>query len=222
MSQIIDNIFSEVCLDSRIPDGIFKLDENDHMSALRDHLIKAGGLTTEDAVSITNRMVEGKFPERQAYRKEDGILVTWPSPKHKADSMRENPGKYTDQNPSPKPEVPDEPEPKADKTSLDRPTSGKPPAPVMPEPSTVKQDNLELTIEPSHGEDKPFTPPTPPTPPISFPKTDAEREAEKAVVSQIIQGGDTIIPHNDPTLGGFRESALNIVKLLPEVWEVWE
>lgn len=212
MSKIIDNIFSDVCLDSRIHDGIFRLDENEHMNALREYLIEEGGLTTEDAISITNGMLEGKYPDRQAYRKEDGILVTWPSPKHKANAMKENPGKYTDENP--KKEEPEEPK----EPSLRKPISSPTPSShkLSSEPSSITQNGINFSIEPMHGDAKPLTPPSPPEPPVSFPKTPDEKAAEKVVVQQIIQGDDQMIPHHDPTLEeNLKKSILDIINLIP-------
>lgn len=196
MSRIIDHIFSEVCLDSRIPDGIFRLDEHEHINALRDTLIHKGGLTNEDAIAVTNKMVEGKYPDRQAYRKEDGILVTWPSPKHMANAMKENPGKYTDQNPFPKDEP--EPEPKRDVSSLK--DSPSPTVPTEPEPKSVNQGGLNLSIEPANTDKKEELPPVPPSPAVSYPITPQRKAAEKVVVQQFIQGDNNKIPHLNPTL----------------------
>jgi hypothetical protein len=67
------------------------------MNALRDYFLKRG-ITKEAAIHVTNRMVEGKFPERQAYNK-DGILVTFPTPKHKANAISR--GTHFEKNPSP-------------------------------------------------------------------------------------------------------------------------
>ncbi len=74
MSTVFDRILAEVCLDNRVSDGIFRMDETEHMNALRDFFVKKG-LAKEEAIHVTNKMVEGKYPDRQAYRKEDGILV---------------------------------------------------------------------------------------------------------------------------------------------------
>jgi outer membrane biosynthesis protein TonB len=182
MSQIIDQIFNEVCLDSRIPDGIFNLEEESHMDALRDHLVK-GGLTLEDATTITNKMVEGKYPERQAYQKDTGITVTWPTPEHKAKAMKENPGKYVEENPNPKSKEP----------PLE-PTPAPKQAPVVkePEPKSVNQGGQILAIEPPRGPE-PEPPPTPPQSPVTSPTTPERRNAEKAVVQQMMATDDTFL-----------------------------
>lgn len=180
MSHIIDTIFSEVCLDERVKDGVFKLDEVEHMNALRDKLIKRG-LTLEDAIQVTNRMLEGKYPERQAYRKEDGILVTWPTPKHKAKAMAENPGKYVDKNPNPSEQKPEEPK------SEPKPVQPQAPS-TTPEPKSVKQGGINLEIEPIKGPEEPDAPPTPPSSPVVHPTTPEQKAAHKAVVQQMMSG----------------------------------
>ena len=97
MSNILDRVFNDVCLDERVSDGIFKMDESAHMDALRDYFVKRG-ITREAAISVTNRMVEGKFPERQAFNR-DGILVTFPTPQHKARAIAR--GTHFEKNPIP-------------------------------------------------------------------------------------------------------------------------
>lgn len=82
MSNIIDRILAEVCLDERIEDGIFDMSNNTHMDVLRENLTDNYGVSLNDAKTVHNKMVEGKYPERQAYNK-DGLLVTFPTPQHK-------------------------------------------------------------------------------------------------------------------------------------------
>lgn len=82
MSNIIDRILAEVCLDERIEDGIFDMSNNTHMDVLRESLTDGYGVSLNDAKTVHNKMVEGKYPERQAYNK-DGLLVTFPTPQHK-------------------------------------------------------------------------------------------------------------------------------------------
>jgi len=82
MSDILDKIFAEVCVDDRIPDGVFDMSNNVHMEVLRETLMDNYQVNINDAKVIHNKMVEGKYPERQAYNK-DGLLVTFPTPQHK-------------------------------------------------------------------------------------------------------------------------------------------
>ena len=83
MSNIIDQILNEVCLDERIPDGIFDMSNSLHMEALLENLTTEHQIPVNDAKAIHNKLIEGKYPERQAYNR-DGLLVTFPTPQHKA------------------------------------------------------------------------------------------------------------------------------------------
>ena len=204
MSNLVDRVFAEVCLDERISDGVFRMEEEEHMNALRDYFVKRG-IPKEAAVNVTNRMVEGKYPDRQAYRKEDGILVTWPSPQHKKKAFQENPGKYIEQNPFPKKEEPQEPEPKEPvKPEKDEPEEEEP----TEEPSgerkannlfdkepAVSQDGKPLEVEPARGDEKPQPTSTPaPAPaPVQQPKTPQVVAAEKEVIKQIMKTDDTTL-----------------------------
>lgn len=198
MSQIVDNILAQVCLDERVKDGIFSMDEEQHMDALRDHLVK-NGLTFEDARSVTNGMMESlNYPDRQAYRREDGIKVTWPSPQHKRKAMQENPGKYVEEEEAQRlglvkdKEPQPEPEPKKDLTP---PPSHEPAGEASPPIAggEVDQAGQKLAIEPLRGSEKPETPPVPPAPPVQPPTTPERKAAEKTVVQQMMQTDDSAI-----------------------------
>ena len=106
--RILNRIFTEVCLDNRITDGIFRMDEQSHIDALRDYFLKKG-ITKEAAIHVTNRMVEGRFPEKQAYNR-DGVLCTFPTPQHKARAIAR--GTHFEKNPVPQVHTPNEEEPK--------------------------------------------------------------------------------------------------------------
>jgi hypothetical protein len=179
MSQAIDHIFAEVCLDERVSDGVFRLEEEQHMNALRDHLCKRG-LTIEDAISVTNRMMEGRFPERQAYNK-DGILVTFPTPKHKAKAIAAKTHFEKNPNPQAPPKEPaPEPTPKSEPVA---------PQSTGPEPKSVNQGGQILSIEPA-GPKPPEPPPEPPISPVNPPNTPEKRAAEKTVVQQMMATDD--------------------------------
>lgn len=200
MSQIIDHIFADVCLDERIPDGIFKLEEEEHISALRDHLIKRG-LALEDAIAVTNKMVEGKYPQRQVYQAKTGILVTFPTPQHKAKAMKENPGKYVDQDPNPKskePTLATTPAPKQE-----------PSVPTEPEPKSVSQGDKILAIEPPRGPEKPEPPPSPPQSPVTPIETPEKKAAEKFVVQQMINSPDSSLSETNLSIDELCKYQLN-------------
>jgi hypothetical protein len=207
MSNIVDRVFAEVCLDERIKDGIFKLEEEEHMNALRDYFVKKG-ITQEAAVHVTNQMVEGRFPERQAYNK-DGILVTFPTPQHKGKAIQR--GTHFEKNPAPQNTTP----PKQEPQGVPVPQKELPPQDVSPkeEPSgdkdlpktddkepeggvvnKVSQGETELEVEPPRGAEKPEPPPVPqsPTPPPA-PRTPERVAAEKEVAKQILATKDTAL-----------------------------
>ena len=207
MSNIVDRVFNEVCLDERITDGVFQLENTDHMDALRDYFIKRG-IAREAAVHVTNRMVEGKYPPRQAFNK-DGILCTFPTPKHKAKAIAR--GTHFEKNPNPKASVSKE-EPKTAPPGS-KPEPGEKPAPEdSGEKSLPKSDNApddegdegekkaptifqgdkELQVEPPRGKESPnLNPPSPTVPPA--PRTPERIAAEKEVVRQIMNTDDTAL-----------------------------
>jgi hypothetical protein len=78
---MIDKILNAICLDERVTDGTFRMDNNEHMDILQEYLEKSG-TTKANSVVYRNKMIEGKFPERQAYNT-NGILVTFPTPEYK-------------------------------------------------------------------------------------------------------------------------------------------
>ncbi len=215
MSRIIDNVFAEVCLDERISDGVFRLEEEEHMNALRDYFVKKG-ITKEAAIHVTNRMVEGKYPDRQAYRAEDGILVTWPSPQHMAKAFKENPGKYVTDNPNPP--KPQDKEPVKEPIKREPPTDKEPDDKEedddeddsLPKSSASKSSLFDkspssdekvggLAVEPDRGDEKPEPVPTAPTPTQS-PRTPERIAAEKEVAMQIMKSDDHALTKLDVNL----------------------
>lgn len=83
--EIIDHLITECSLDNRITDGMFNPLVQEHMNILIEKLLEMNVLH-EDIKEFTNKIVEGKFPERQAYNKE-GFLVTFPTPDYKAQAL---------------------------------------------------------------------------------------------------------------------------------------
>lgn len=170
MSRIIDQVFREVCLDERIPDGIFDMSNNLHMEVLRENLTDQG-IALNDVKSIHNKMLEGKYPERQAYNK-DGLLVTFPTPAHKQRALQRgthfeqdpthgrgpsafgtNPSTVPSQPEKPAPEkpmapTPEKPEPKP------APQQGEPPqnpAPAQPSPQSDQGSSLPASDSPAQA-----------------------------------------------------------------------
>jgi len=237
MSQLIEKILNDVCLDDRIPDGIFQMENENHMDVLRGYFVKRG-LTKESSIDITNRMVEGKYPERQAYRKEDGILVTWPSIKHMANAFKENPGKYTKDNPNPdkdagespkepikrEPPVVDDDDDDDDELTDEEPSSrsggnifgrsnGK----------NIRQGEKELEVEPPRGEEKPEPIPVPtfPTPELAS-RTPERIGAEKEVVKQIFNSSNSNLSSIDFSLTELCRYQLNELCKKADEWGMRE
>lgn len=227
MSRIIESILNDVCLDERISDGIFRMDEEEHMNALRDHLIFKRGLTEEDAIHVTNRMTEGKYPDRQAWRVEDGILVTWPSAQHmaKAFAKPENKGKYTNRDPNPK-KAETVPEPKGppgggvdlppDKTPVsdkeddtkEEPTQDK--SDLFKSDTAPKEDGQELEVEPPRGNETPESQlPAPTTSPVVAPRTPERVAAEKEIAKQIFNSDNTVLSGIDSFISEKCQHELN-------------
>ena len=86
MNKLLNKIISEVSLDERVSDGMFNIEEDAHMEALRDYLTKKG-IDEESVRDFSNKVLEGKYPERQAYNAK-GILVTFPTPEYKQQAIK--------------------------------------------------------------------------------------------------------------------------------------
>jgi hypothetical protein len=133
LSYIIEN----VCLDSRIKDGIFSMENNDHLSILQEYLETTLNLDESSSAEIRNAMVEGKYPERQAYNAA-GLLVTFPTPEYKQRAIargthfEENPKKAAGANVfAPEPQSAEQPQ---------EPTQSSTPEPQQPETPAEKDE----------------------------------------------------------------------------------
>lgn len=82
----ISELLSELCLDKRVKDGIFDIFNNDHMDILREKLAEME-IPSNEIVELANKVIEGKYPERQAYNAK-GILVTFPNAEYKQRAIR--------------------------------------------------------------------------------------------------------------------------------------
>lgn len=82
----VSELLSELCLDRRVDDGIFDIFNNDHMEILREKLSEMG-IPKGEVVELANQVIEGKYPERQAYNSK-GILVTFPNPEYKQRAIK--------------------------------------------------------------------------------------------------------------------------------------
>lgn len=201
-SNIIDRILADVCLDERVSDGIFRIEESAHMEAFRDYLCEHG-FTTNDAIEWSNKILEGKYPERQAYRKEDGLLITWPSPEYKKNAMEKNPGKYVDEKPTqdnqsstkqPLPNdekipqsAPSEPSPEETETDIDKQLKAH-----HLFNTSVDQNGKQLAVEPIGSvKSEPDQVASKPTQEPQVPSTPQQKIATKIMATQIL-GGDNV------------------------------
>lgn len=90
------SIINDICCDSRIKDGVFNLENVDHVFILQEYLENLG-LGIDEIVDKTADLFEaGRFPERQAYNK-DGILVTFPNKEYRDRAV--NKGTHFAENP---------------------------------------------------------------------------------------------------------------------------
>lgn len=83
VTEFIKQILSDICLDERIKDGTFNIQDKTHLGILKEYVTEA--VDGEFAHALLEHLIkvdEGNFPERQAYNK-DGILVTFPDPESK-------------------------------------------------------------------------------------------------------------------------------------------
>jgi hypothetical protein len=82
-NSIVDKILSEVCLDDRVVNGTFDIEDHNHILVLKEYL-ENKNIPEDMVLEFVNLVVEkGKHPERQAYNK-NGLLVTFPTPAYKA------------------------------------------------------------------------------------------------------------------------------------------
>ncbi len=206
-TKLINKILSEVSLDERVKDGIFKLEEEAHMTVLREYLINHG-IEEAAAIEFCNRVLEGKYPERQAYNK-NGILVTFPTPEYKKKAIQA--GTHFEEDPT-----------RGKSNLFQQPSGGKKdkePEPTPP-PKAGSEPKTQLPVsqaQPSDPEAKaggatapqpqttaaPMSTPEPTTPkpaeteptelPPPPPKSQAEKSADKQAIKTMLKGDDYML-----------------------------
>lgn len=208
--RILDKILNEVSLDNRVKDGVFNIEENDHMDALREYLSNRG-LDEESIREFSNRVLEGKYPERQAYNAK-GILVTFPTPEYKANAIKagthfeKDPTKGASnlfqepviKNPTPPPEDTEKPvSPPKEKSS--EPKTNLPvsqAAPPASDDTPAEPVQAQTTAAPQQTPMAPGAPPeaVEPTelPPAPI-KSPAEKEANKNAIKTMLKGDDYML-----------------------------
>lgn len=235
-TKLIDKILNEVSLDERVSDGMFNIEESLHMEALRDYLSKKG--MDEDAVkTFSNRVLEGKYPERQAYNAK-GILVTFPTPEYKAEAIKR--GTHFEKDPTkgqsnlfgdPASKTPnavpvagdaekkspavDKSEPKTNlpvsqASSTPTDTNDTQPAAAQPQ-TTAAPQQTPVSTPAAEPVKEPTDLPLPPA------KSTAEKEADKNAIKTMLKGDDYMldevmefITHNAPHIMETIKKKLNI------------
>jgi hypothetical protein len=90
------SLINDICCDSRIKNGTFDFENQEHVFVLQEYLEKVG-YDVNFVVDKTAKLFEaGRFPDRQAYNK-DGILVTFPSKEYRDRAV--NKGTHFAENP---------------------------------------------------------------------------------------------------------------------------
>jgi hypothetical protein len=208
--RLLEKILSEVSLDERVTNGTFSIEEDDHMEALREYLTKKG-IDEESVREFSNRVLEGKYPERQAYNAK-GILVTFPTPEYKQAAIKR--GTHFEEDPTRKASnIFSEPKPTSPPPAEKKPTAG------SEKPKVEPKTNLPVSqAAPPSAEDTPDSktepvqakttaapqqtptvtpavepakePSTLPPPPLKSP---AEKEADKTAIKSMLKGDDYML-----------------------------
>ena len=84
--EIIHEILLDMSLHPLIEDGMVNFSNKVHLRILEEKLTSFG-MSKKDVSEIIDNVIEGQFPDRQAYNKE-GWLVTFPSPEYKQAAIK--------------------------------------------------------------------------------------------------------------------------------------
>ena len=95
IKQIFLECLEKASTDIAIENGIFDISKQEHIEVLREYLLQSN-LNPHLINFHLNKMVEGKYPERQAYNA-NGILVTFPTPEYKQKAIAR--GTHFEENP---------------------------------------------------------------------------------------------------------------------------
>ena len=209
-NKLLEKIINDVSLDERVSNGMFNIEEDAHMEALREYLFKKG-IDEQSVREFSNRVLEGKYPERQAYNAK-GILVTFPTPEYKLDAIKR--GTHFEKDPTkgmsnlfsnpskskPKPPTAggdtdkEEPAPSQPKTSL--PVSQ---ATTEPTPSGDDSSQEVQPVTTAAPQQTPVSSPTaepvkePTELPLPPPKSPTEKEADKNAIKTMLKGDDYML-----------------------------
>lgn len=95
IKQIFFEALEKASTDNSIENGIFDISKQEHIEVLREYLLESN-IDSKIVNQYLNKMLEGKYPERQAYNL-NGILVTFPTPEYKQKAIQR--GTHFEENP---------------------------------------------------------------------------------------------------------------------------
>lgn len=95
IKQIFLESLKKASTDIAIENGIFDMSKQEHIEVLREYLLQSN-VDVKIITQYLNKMVEGKYPEKQAYNS-NGILVTFPTPEYKQKAIAR--GTHFEENP---------------------------------------------------------------------------------------------------------------------------
>lgn len=95
LKQIFIEALERANADILIESGVLDISKQEHIEIIREHLINLN-IDDNTITYYLNKMVEGRFPERQAYNV-NGILVTFPTPEYKQKAIAR--GTHFEENP---------------------------------------------------------------------------------------------------------------------------
>jgi hypothetical protein len=181
MSDLIEKILNAVSARPQISDGVFRVDNPDHINVLREFMIEKG-IPSALAITECNKLMEGKHPERQAYNK-DGLLITFPTPKHKQDAMAA--GTHFEKDPT-----------KAASNLFSTPETNPSnpkatePAPTPPPPAAPTSPEAQPAPQPAPA---PAVPSPLPAQNPAHQMTPSERAATAVIIKQILRSDDSVL-----------------------------
>jgi hypothetical protein len=202
MPDFFNKVLNDICLNDKISNGIFKIDENSHMEVLRDYFINKG-VDESLVVEFSNKVLEGKYPERQAYNSK-GILVTFPTPEYKQRAISK--GSHFEKDPTKQhPNIfsPSQPTTSVVPDGEKKETDDQPPK--FSEPSELPASGATVASNANNSSAASTTSVAPdsatdittigPSIPISVRtnKSPQEKEAEKSMIKKIIASDDNVL-----------------------------
>jgi outer membrane biosynthesis protein TonB len=166
IKKLIFEALDKSSRDISIEDGVFDITKQEHIEILRGNLLEVG-MSVETVTDYLNKVVEGKFPERQAYNK-NGILVTFPTPEYKQKAIAK--GTHFEKNPT-------KGDPNVfadDPTTQEKPKAEPEQKPTPDQPKAPESPAAKTDEKPKDGEEQDT-------------RTPQEKQADAAEVEKILR-----------------------------------